>query len=225
MSAASPTIIPDSRSTPQNPNPTSTSDSSSNINTNQDPVPSTLDPRTLATSAFTASLHSLGQNYTSALVDRAQNLHSNSQALKNQEAQLARHTEILRRQNDAWDKVADEGRNALKEIGDLQNWAEMIERDLLVVEDVVGVLERESGEEQLEDGRNSDENGNRRMEVEGDEGGGRPGGERVVNGNMNVNVKMNGKLDREDGEEDGKDKKSKGKQAPPEKKGWFSWLW
>ncbi|KAL5001256.1 hypothetical protein BDV10DRAFT_182495 [Aspergillus recurvatus] len=228
MSAASPAIIPDPRSAPKNPNRTSTSTSDSN--TSQDPIPSTLDPRTLATSAFTASLHSLGQNYTSALVDRAQNLHSNSQALKSQEAQLTRHIESLRKQNDAWEKVADEGRNALKEIGDVQNWAEMIERDLLVVEDVVGVLEREFEEEELEGRGNLDEGEDRRMEVEEDEGEGGRGvdrGERVVNGDadVNANVKMNGKVDRENGEEDGKGKKGKGKQAPSEKKGWFSWLW
>ncbi|KAL6237335.1 hypothetical protein BDW75DRAFT_86505 [Aspergillus navahoensis] len=231
MSATSPAMIPDPRSVPPNPNPSSTSTSDSNTNANHDPVPSTLDPRTLATSAFTASLHSLGQNYTSVLVDRAQNLHYSSQALKNQEAQLARHTERLRKQNDSWEKVADEGRNALKEIGDLQNWAEMIERDLLVVEDVVGGLEREF-EGELEGRGDLDEDGEHRMEAEGGEGEGDSGGEhgeRGVNGdvnaNANANVKMNGKVDREDVEESGKNKKGKGKQVPPGKKGWFSWLW
>ncbi|KAL4739300.1 hypothetical protein BDV11DRAFT_187942 [Aspergillus similis] len=223
MSTTSPAIIPEPRSAPQNLTATSTSASDSNANTDQDPVSDTLDPRTLATSAFTASLHSLGQNYTSALVDRAQNLHSNSQALKNQEAQLARHTESLRKQNDAWEKVADEGRNALKEIGDVQNWAEMIERDLLVVEDVLGGLEREFEEEE---GRgNMGEDGDFRMEgAEGGDGRELDHGGSMVNGVANVNVKMNGKVDREDGEEDGNDKKGKGKQAPS-KKGWFSWLW
>ncbi|KAL4974808.1 hypothetical protein BDW66DRAFT_152551 [Aspergillus desertorum] len=227
MSTTLPAPTPDSRTPPQNPNPTSTS--TYNTNTNQDPVLSTLDPRTLATSAFTASLHSLGQNYTSALVDRAETLHSNSQALKNQESQLVRHTEILRKQNDGWEKVADEARNALKEIGDVQNWAEMIERDLLVVEDIVGVLERESEEELERRVRgNLGEDGDRRMEVEGDEGESGRGvdpGERVVNGDTNASVNMNGKIDREDGEEDGKDKTGKGKRAATDKKGWFSWLW
>ncbi|KAL4820253.1 hypothetical protein BDW67DRAFT_153767 [Aspergillus spinulosporus] len=224
MSPSSPAMIPDPRSTPQNLNATSTSALDSNTNTDQDPVSDTLDPRTLATSAFTASLHSLGQNYTSTLVDRAQNLHSNSQALKNQEAQLARHTESLRKQNDAWEKVADEGRNALKEIGDVQNWAEMIERDLLVVEDVVGALERELEEEE---GRgNLDEDGDLGMEGT-EEGNGREldHSGSMVNGVANANAKLNGKADRKNGEEDGNDKKGKGKQATPEKKGWFSWLW
>ncbi|KAL4754726.1 hypothetical protein BDW72DRAFT_166070 [Aspergillus terricola var. indicus] len=224
MSPTSPAIILDTRSAPQNLTATSTSTSDSNANTDKDPVSDTLDPRTLATSAFTASLHSLGQNYTSALVDRAQNLHSNSQALKNQEAQLARHTESLRKQNDAWEKVADEGRNALKEIGDVQNWAEMIERDLLVVEDVVGILERELEEEEGRD--DLDEDGDLRMEgPEGGDGRELEHGGTTVNGVANANVKMNGKVDRENGEEDGNDKKGKGKQAPSEKKGWFSWLW
>jgi DNA mismatch repair protein PMS2 len=98
----------------------------------------------------------------------------------------------------------------------------MIERDLLVVEDVVGVLERELEEEV---GRgNLDEDEHLRMEgAEGGNGRELDHGGSMANGVANVNV--NGKVDREDGEEDGNDKNGKGKQTPPEKKGWFSWLW
>jgi DNA mismatch repair protein PMS2 len=34
--------------------------------------------------------------------------------------------------------MADESAATLKELGDVQNWAEMLERELMVLEDVVG---------------------------------------------------------------------------------------
>ncbi|RDW90318.1 uncharacterized protein DSM5745_02093 [Aspergillus mulundensis] len=205
--------------------PTTTSPS----NPNQPTLPDEHDPQKLATSAFTASLHSLGANYTSALVDRAQNLHSNSAALQKQEAQLAKHTEALRKQNDTWEKVADEGRNALKEIGDVQNWAELLERDLLVIEEVVGALESEDRDRELDEG-NLDLGGGewRGEDGDGDVGMDEDGGEgRRVDGNGDVitSINGNGKIYRDHEADDGKDKKGKGKQAAAERKGWFSWLW
>ncbi|KAL4870061.1 hypothetical protein BDV12DRAFT_195672 [Aspergillus spectabilis] len=150
-----------------------------------------------ATSAFTASLHSLGNNYTTSLVDRAQNLHSNSVALKSQEERLRKTTEELGRQNKEWEGVAEEARVGLKEIGDVQNWAEIIERELLVVESVVDSLEGEAGK---------DGNSERRSE------------EGVVNWNRGANGV--GKVDEEEGDVKGKGK-AKGKGS--EKKGWFAW--
>lgn len=35
--------------------------------------------------------------------------------------------------------MVDESAARLKELGDIQNWAEVLERELLVLEDVVGV--------------------------------------------------------------------------------------
>ncbi|KAL4920139.1 hypothetical protein BDW62DRAFT_199227 [Aspergillus aurantiobrunneus] len=173
-------------------------------------------PTREAVSAFTASLHSLGANYTTDLVDRAKTLHGNSEALRTQEEQLARTTADLRRQNAEWGKIADEARNGLKEIGDVQNWAEMIERDLLVVEEVLGAVEEEDlvGDLDLDlERRGAGEGGERGDERSVGEGGGGV----VLNGNAGVNG--DGKRN---GEEDGK---GKGKGKEPEKRGWFSWWW
>ncbi|KAL4910018.1 hypothetical protein BDW74DRAFT_173490 [Aspergillus multicolor] len=219
-------------STHQHPSPAEPTTTNPSHPTATQPNEDESDPQKLATSAFTASLHSLGANYTTALVHRAQNLHSNSAALQKQETQLVKHTESLRKQNDAWEKVADEGRNALKEIGDVQNWAEMLERDLLVIEEVVGALEREDEDREFGEGASgsdsdlesrrlggSDGDGDVRMEEERVEGR-RIGG----NGDVVMNVNGNGKAYRVDGADDGKDKK-KGKQTAAERKGWFSWFW
>ncbi|PKX99148.1 uncharacterized protein P174DRAFT_427372 [Aspergillus novofumigatus IBT 16806] len=103
--------------------------------------------RTLeAKAAFTASLRSAGANYDAELRDRARTLHENAAALDKQEAELRRTTAELGRQNEQWEKVADTAREGLKEIGDVQNWAELIERDLLVVEEMLREVEaREEG--------------------------------------------------------------------------------
>ncbi|RHZ51035.1 uncharacterized protein CDV56_107125 [Aspergillus thermomutatus] len=94
-----------------------------------------------AKAAFTASLRSAGANYDAELRDRARTLHENGAALDKQEAELRRTTAELGRQNEQWAKVADTAREGLKEIGDVQNWAELIERDLLVVEEMLREVE------------------------------------------------------------------------------------
>ncbi|BCS26573.1 uncharacterized protein APUU_51284A [Aspergillus puulaauensis] len=173
-------------------------------------------PTREAVSAFTASLHSLGANYTSDLVDRAKNLHGNSEALRAQEEQLARTTADLHKQNNEWGKVADEARNGLKEIGDVQNWAEMIERDLLAVEEMLGVVEEEDFERERERERGVDiGESDGEMDIEG----------QAVNGSQNGNggLNGNGKIGGEDGEDGKAMGKGNAKAKGPEKKGWFSW--
>lgn len=104
-----------------------------------------------ALAAFTATLHSVGTNLEAPLRDRAATITSNTAALDRQEAELAEHTARLAKQNAQWSGFADETREGLKEIGDVQNWAEMIERDLLVLEEMMdgveatGVQEEEMG--------------------------------------------------------------------------------
>ncbi|KAJ5984269.1 hypothetical protein N7481_006368 [Penicillium waksmanii] len=99
-----------------------------------------------ALAAFTATLHSVGTNLEAPLLDRATTITSNAAALQRQENELAETTARLARQNAQWAGLADETRDGLKEIGDVQNWAEMIERDLLVLEDMMDDVEGGGGE-------------------------------------------------------------------------------
>ena len=57
--------------------------------------------------------------------------------------------------------MADESRGKLKEIGDIQNWAEILERDLLVLEETVrlGEGERREGRKTGGHGRGERANG------------------------------------------------------------------
>ncbi|KAE8358702.1 hypothetical protein BDV27DRAFT_169252 [Aspergillus caelatus] len=134
------------------PPPTTTTTTSQTTPTEQTTTtttPEATDQRTAeAKTAFTASLRSVGANYETALRDRARTLHENSTVLDKQEADVRRATEQLAKQNDQLAKVADQARDGLKEIGDVQNWAELIERDLLIVEETVRLAEEEEGEEE-----------------------------------------------------------------------------
>jgi hypothetical protein len=123
-----------------------------------------------ALAAFTATLHSVGTNLEAPLRDRAANIQSNAIVLERQEAELAENTARLARQNGEWIGLADETREGLKEIGDVQNWAEMIERDLLALEDMMDNVEGNSHrEEEMEEedvhGNGNGQNGHVDVEV------------------------------------------------------------
>ncbi|KNG86335.1 hypothetical protein ANOM_004703 [Aspergillus nomiae NRRL 13137] len=133
---------------------TTTTATSNTTEPTQSTTPESTEQRTSeAKTAFEASLRSVGANYETALRDRARTLHENSTVLDKQEADVRRATEQLAKQNDQLAKVADQARDGLKEIGDVQNWAELIERDLLIVEETVRLAEEEEA-------RNHHGNGN-----------------------------------------------------------------
>jgi len=112
-----------------------------------------------ARAAVTASLTSVGTSLDTELRGRAANLHSNSAALSKQEADLAKQTAALSKQSTQWQKMADNSRDKLKEIGDIQNWAEMIERDLLVVEETLRIVEDDGMKSDAKNGTNGTSTG------------------------------------------------------------------
>lgn len=109
-----------------------------------------------AKSAFSATLLNIGSTHASPLVERAHTITENAAALDKQQAELEAHTAALAKQNESWDKLAGEARDGLKEIGDVQNWAEVVERELLVLEEMMGYVESkgDGGEGVNEDGMN-----------------------------------------------------------------------
>lgn len=64
--------------------------------------------------------------------------------------------------------MLEKGEKGLKEVGDVQNWAECIERDLLVLEETL--REVEEGDEEREREREAEAE---RMEVDGQSGKGK----------------------------------------------------
>jgi len=94
-----------------------------------------------ARAAVTATLKSVGSSYNTDLQQRAADLHANSKAIEKQERELAKQTAALAKQSAQWEKLIGKSTKQLNEIGDVQNWAEVIERDLLVIEETLRLAE------------------------------------------------------------------------------------
>jgi hypothetical protein len=91
--------------------------------------------------ALVASMSNMLDN---ELQSRASLLHSNAAALSRQEQEVARATEALRRENDKLAKVAKDAGRKIKELGNVQNWAELLEMDFLALEETMR-LARDGG--------------------------------------------------------------------------------
>lgn len=97
-----------------------------------------------ARAAVTASLASVGGSVDHEMRTRATDLHTNSEAIAKQEKELAKQTAALAKESVQWEKLAETGTKKLNEIGDIQNWAEMLERDLLVLEETLRLVDGET---------------------------------------------------------------------------------
>lgn len=97
--------------------------------------------QTEARAAVLASLESAGSNYDSQFQRRAADLHTNAAAIAKQEAQVKKQTAALAKESAKWQKELDKATKGLNEFGDVQNWAEMMERDFLVLEETLRLAE------------------------------------------------------------------------------------
>lgn len=98
------------------------------------PSPETQRHVTEARRAVVATLENM---MDSELQWRASTLHSNAAALGKQAKDVRRAADGLRRENDRLAREADAAAHRLKELGNVQNWAEVLERDFLVLEETV----------------------------------------------------------------------------------------
>jgi hypothetical protein len=85
-------------------------------------------------------MHNIGASLDHTLKSRAQTLHANSAQLTKQEKDVIKATEGLRKETDKLKKVAEEGQKKVKELGNVQNWAEMLERDFLLLEETLRLV-------------------------------------------------------------------------------------
>ena len=115
--------------------------------------PAPPDPRRTAEAkaAFTAHLTAIGNSHISALETSISDIHSNSIAISKQEDDLAKNAKKLADESKKHQKVADDAAGKLKELGDIQNWAEVLERDLLVLEEAMRMGEGEESGWETED--------------------------------------------------------------------------
>lgn len=94
-----------------------------------------------ARAAVLASLESAGSNYDSKLQRRVADLHENVAAIALQESEVKKRTAALAKESMKWQKELDKTTRGLNEFGDMQNWAEMIERDFMVLEETLRLVE------------------------------------------------------------------------------------
>ncbi|KAL2759362.1 hypothetical protein ACRALDRAFT_206480 [Sodiomyces alcalophilus JCM 7366] len=96
-----------------------------------------------ARAAVVASISNL---LDSELQTRAKTLHSNAAAITRQERDVTRATAALRAENDKLARWSSDAAQRVKELGNVQNWAEVLEREFLVLEETMRLV-REGSEE------------------------------------------------------------------------------
>ncbi|KAK4133177.1 hypothetical protein BT67DRAFT_337690, partial [Trichocladium antarcticum] len=74
------------------------------------------------------------------LATRASQLHSNHAAIEQQARGVVRATAGLRRDNDGLGRLAATHARKVKEIGNVQNWAEMLEREFVILEETLRLV-------------------------------------------------------------------------------------
>lgn len=84
----------------------------------------------------------------SELQSRAGILHENAAALEKQERDVMRATEGLRKETQKLKAEADKAARKVKELGNVQNWAEVLERGFLVLEETVRLANGGEGEDE-----------------------------------------------------------------------------
>jgi len=140
------------------------------------PPPSDPQRTVEARAAFTAHLTSIGNSHISALEQRVSDIHSNSLNISKQEDEIEKQTKKLADESKKHQKVADDAGAKLKELGDIQNWAEVLERDLLVLETAMKMGEGEEEGEVVGEGRTEvDCNGVAKGKGKGEEEGRKEG--------------------------------------------------
>ena len=110
-----------------------------------------------ARAAFLGTLDSPGSSISASLQTRAHDIHNNVAAIEEQEKQVKAETDRLEKENKKHERVAVDAAKKLKELGDVQNWAEMLERDLLMLEETMDIADQE--EDQRRDNIGADGDG------------------------------------------------------------------
>lgn len=118
-----------------------------------EPAPAPDPQRTAeARAAFTAHLTSIGNSHISPLEARVSDINKNSIAISKQEDDVDKQTKKLADESKKHQKVVDDAAGKLKELGDIQNWAEVLERDMLVIEKALQMGEGEDSGWETDEG-------------------------------------------------------------------------
>ncbi|ODQ56461.1 hypothetical protein SAICODRAFT_28601 [Saitoella complicata NRRL Y-17804] len=76
---------------------------------------------------------------------RISTIHTNSTNIASQTRSLSTHSARLTKSVKQWQDMAGGARGQLKQVGDLENWAEVLEREVRVLEEAVGMARGSRG--------------------------------------------------------------------------------
>ncbi|KAI4835360.1 hypothetical protein E4T44_08619 [Aureobasidium sp. EXF-8845] len=99
--------------------------------------------QTSSTKSTSALVAATLREHTAPLTERTETIISASQSISAQRQNLVQNTQKLSRQAQELEKTLDLSVDELKEIGDLQNWAEVVFRDISVIEETLRMVEEE----------------------------------------------------------------------------------
>ncbi|KAK4189867.1 hypothetical protein QBC35DRAFT_461646 [Podospora australis] len=105
----------------------------------------TISTQREVTEARNAVVASIGNMLDRELTGRARLLHENNAAIEKQEKDVTKALEGLKKENDKTQKVVETTARKVKEIGHVQNWAEMLEREFVILEETLRLVRRGSG--------------------------------------------------------------------------------
>jgi len=91
------------------------------------------------------------REHTAPLTERTDAITSASQSISAQKRILVQDTQKLSRHAQELEKTLNQSVDQLKEIGDLQNWAEVVFRDISVIEETLRMVEEEEAANGRED--------------------------------------------------------------------------
>jgi hypothetical protein len=95
------------------------------------------------------------REHTAPLTERTEAIVSASQSISVQRQILIQDTQKLSQQAQELEKTLDQSVDQLKELGDLQNWAEVVFRDISIIEETLRMVdEQEAANDQADN--NSD---------------------------------------------------------------------
>jgi len=126
-----------------------------------------------ARAAFTAHLTSIGNSHISPLEARVSDISKNSIAISKQEDDVAKQMKKLADESKKHQKVVDDAAGKLKELGDIQNWAEVLERDMLVIEKALQMGEGEDSGWETDEGTSNGEQEGQHLAKGDDKGKGK----------------------------------------------------
>jgi hypothetical protein len=100
-------------------------------------------PDKVATTSTTELVSSTIRDHTTPLTERTEAITTASKSLATQERTLIQDTQKLSRQAEKLEAIIGKRVDQLKELGDLQNWAEVVFRDMTIIEETLSMVEEE----------------------------------------------------------------------------------